>query len=49
MIKIVGAIELSFGGKARFDAGRLEYIECGFCLGNEAAPQMDGKIGVNAG
>ena len=40
---------MSFGGKARVDEGRPEEIECGCCLGNEAAPQMDGKIGVNTG
>ena len=48
-IEIVDAVDLGFGGKPRVDAGRLENTERGCCLGNEAAPQMDGKIGVNAG
>ena len=49
MIELVGVVELGFVGKARVDAGRLEKIEVGFRLGNEAAPQMDGKIRVNNG
>ena len=48
-IEIVGAVELGFGGNARVNARRPEKIECGYHLLNEAATQMDGKIGVNAG
>ena len=47
-IDIVGAVELGFGKKARVDTGWPEKIECGSCLGNEAGPQMDGTIRVNA-
>ena len=39
---------MGFVGKVRVDAGRPENIECGCLLVNDAAPQMDGKIGVNA-
>ena len=49
VIEIVEAVELDFVRKAWVDARWPENIECGCRLRNEAAPQMDGKIGVNTG
>ena len=48
-IEIVGAVEMGLGRNMWVDAGQPEKIGCGCSLGNEVAPQTDGKIGVNAG